>query len=43
MTFILKMERLCLERDSARADVERLIEERDSLHERLKVILKDIS
>lgn len=32
------MEHLERERDIARADVERLIEERDALRERLKVI-----
>lgn len=31
------LERLERERDTARADVERLIEERDALRERLKV------
>lgn len=35
------LERLERERDTARADVERLIEERDALRERLKVKSED--
>lgn len=36
------LERLERERDTARADVERLIEERDALRERLKVARKSL-
>lgn len=37
----MMLERLERERDTARADVERLIDERDALRERLKVQRRD--